>query len=351
MRISAFGRAITDLEAVLVLFAAAAAAAVWLDRPERPQRSVVALLALGSAGVTAAAVLLVVALAGHAAQTSPAGLALALDWLHLAAGSIWLGGLVGLLVLWFATGRGRIRALGTVVPRFSRVALGSVLALAATGTAQTIEHLPTLSALWETGYGRAILVKTELVLATLVFGAVNLLVTTPRLAAAAPREDESLGARGAALLRRTVSTEVTLVACTVFAAGVLTSLPPPSSALGRAGDATARVGPGPVRRAVTQNGTRAVVQIAPNVAVKPTGFGVDLTRGGAPVTGATVIARFEMLDMDMGRRAYRLSEVRPGSYRHSALALYMVGNWGLTFDVTPPAGAPYSFLVVDHANG
>ena len=38
--------------------------------------------------------------AGHAAQTSPRGMSVILDWLHLITGSLWLGGLIGLLVLW-----------------------------------------------------------------------------------------------------------------------------------------------------------------------------------------------------------------------------------------------------------
>ena len=247
-RISSFGRGISDLELLLALFALAAGIAIWLDRPDRPRRSVVELLALGAAIACAAAIALVPGLTGHAAQTSPRSLALALDWVHLAAGSIWLGGLAGLLVLWGAARRGRrMRALATVVPRFSRVALGSVLALVATGTAQTVEHLPTLGALWETSYGRSIAVKIGLLCGALVLGAVNLLVTTPRLRAAGARDDPAAGGRGAVLLRRTVSGEVALVASAVFAASVLTSLPPPASALGRAGGAIARVGPGPVR--------------------------------------------------------------------------------------------------------
>ena len=80
------------------------------------------------------------------------------------------------------------------------------------------------------------------------------------------------------------------------------------------------------------------------------GFGVDLARGGSPLTGATVVARFDMLDMDMGQRAYKLRETGP-AVPAQRMPLLMVGNWGVTFEVTPPAGAPYSFVVVDHANG
>jgi copper transport protein len=351
-RVSSFGRGISDLEVLIALFAVAAGIAIWLDRPDRARRSVVELLAIGGALACATAMLLVPGLVGHAGQTSPRSLALALDWVHLAAGSVWLGGLAGLLVLWGAARRGRrLRALATVVPRFSRVAVGAVLAIVVTGTAQTIEHLPTVGALWETSYGRSLIVKIGLLGGALVLGAVNLLVTTPRLAGAGARDDPAAGGRGATLLRRTVSGEVALVTATVFAAGVLTSLPPPSRALGRASEAVAKVGPGPVRHGVTQAGTRAVVRLEPNTAVRPMGFGVDLSRDGAPFTGATVIARFDMLDMDMGQQSFKLSETRPGVYRRNGMPLIMVGNWGVTFEVTPKAGAPYAFLVVDRANG
>jgi copper transport protein len=226
-----------------------------------------------------------------------------------------------------------------------------VLALVATGAVAAITHLPTLAALWETGYGRSILVKLGLLAAALVLGAVNLLVTTPRLTAAGLRGDDAFGGHAAALLRRTVTGEITLVASTVFAAGVLTSLPPPAAALSKAGDAVARVGPGPVSRSVVQHDTRVVVTLTPNRAVWPTTLGVALTRRGVPVAGASVIARFDMLDMDMGQRAYVLKERTPGTYQRSAVALLMVGTWGVTFEVTPKAGRPFSFLVVDKANG
>jgi len=351
-RLSSFGRGISDLEPVLALFGVVFAIAVWVDRPDRPRRSIVELLALGAAGASAAALMLVPGLAGHPAQTAPRGLALPLDWAHLTAGSVWFGGLIGLFVLWTASRRGRrMRALAVVVPRFSRVALGAVATVAATGVAQTIQHLPTFGALWQTGFGRAIVVKGGLLAVALVLGAVNLRVTTPRLALAGARDDPALGGRAAALLRRTVSGEIALVGSIVFAAGVLTSLPPPSSALGDIANPVGRIGPGPVNRVVRQGDTRAVVRLLPNTALAPMGYGIDLSRGGAPVRGASVVARFSELDMDMGQQTYALHEVRPGRYRSNGMPLLMAGNWGVTFDVTPKRGAPYSFTLVDKANG
>jgi hypothetical protein len=53
----------------------------------------------------------------------------------------------------------------------------------------------------------------------------------------------------------------------------------------------------------------------------------------------------------MGQRAYKLRETGPGQYRRDGMPLLMVGSWGVTFDVTPASGAPYSFVVVDRAGG
>lgn len=348
LRVSSFGRGWLDLELMLALFALAAGVALWLDRPERGRRSVAALLALPGALGTAAAALLAPVAAGHAAQTAPRWLALTLDWLHLAAGSIWIGGLVGLLVLWRSLpATRRVAGLAVCVPRFSNVAFLSVLALVGSGSGAAALHLPTFAAFWETSYGRALLVKIGLVAGALLLASVNLFRTRPGLQANA----EELGADAAALLRRLVDGEVVLVAGALFAAAILSSLPPPAKALAELGTARATVGPGPVARVIRQDGYRFRFRIAPNRAAVPNSFAVRLERKGAPVTGATVTATFTMLDMEMGSQTYRLTETAPGVYRYAGPALVMVGRWGLSFQVEPPGKQPVSVLLVDHARG
>ena len=165
LRTSAFGRGYLDLELLLALFAVAAGVALWVDRPDRERRSVAELLALCGAALAAGAVLLAPGAAGHAAQTAPRSLALALDWLHLVAGSLWIGGLIGLLVLWRSLPAARrLAGLAVCVPRFSNVALGSVIVLFGSGVAASVLHLPTLASLWQTSYGQAIIVKAALLL-------------------------------------------------------------------------------------------------------------------------------------------------------------------------------------------
>ena len=53
----------------------------------------------------------------------------------------------------------------------------------------------------------------------------------------------------------------------------------------------------------------------------------------------------------MPSQSYRLAETAPGTYSHAAPALVMVGHWGLSFDVEPPAAQPFTVLFVDRANG
>jgi copper transport protein len=350
VRVSAFGRGWLDLEIVFALFVGAATVAIWLDRPERRQRSVAAFLALVGALVAAGAVLLVPGTAGHAGQTAPRGLSLVFDWLHLVAGSVWVGGLIGLVVL-AATlpAARRVAALVVCVPRFSNVALVSVLVLIGAGIGSAVQHLPTIASLWQTSYGKALLVKIALLGAALLLAAVNLLRTVPRFRACAQRPE--LGPPAASLLRRVVAGESLLVAVAVLAAALLSSLAPPSKALASVGGANARVGPGPVSEVVTQNGYRLAVRVAPNKAAVPNSFQVAITRGGKPVRNADVTLDFAMLDMEMGQQAYHLTETSPGTYGRAAPALVMVGHWGLSFQVAPPGQRPFTVLLIDKAGG
>jgi copper transport protein len=350
IRVSAFGRGLVDLELCFALFVVAALAAIWVDRPDRPQRSIAELLSLVGALVAAAAVLVIPGLAGHAAETSPRGWSLTFDWFHLVTGSIWIGGLIGLLVVWRSLPVARrVAGLIVCVPRFSNVAFVSVNVLIASGVAAAVIHLPTLASLWQTSYGKTILVKAALLFAAMLLAAVNLLRTKPRLAASERLAE--LGQPTALLLRRLVATEVVIVSAAIFAAALLSSLPPPSKALAEAGKASARVGPGRVTRVLTKNGYRLEFRIDPNRAAVPNDFSVRITRDGAPVRGADVTTSFAMLDMEMGQQAYRLAETAPGVYSHSAPALVMVGHWGLSFDVRPPGTTPFDVLLLDRASG
>ncbi|MER7955685.1 copper resistance protein CopC [Streptomyces sp. NPDC096030] len=115
-------------------------------------------LAIGGT-VVAAGIAGTWALAEHASTGIQPLIAMPVDLLHLLAVASWLGGLTALLVaLYRAPGIER-----AAVERFSKIAFGSVVVLAATGLYQSWRQVGSWSALTGTSYGRLLLAKIGLV--------------------------------------------------------------------------------------------------------------------------------------------------------------------------------------------
>ena len=94
------------------------------------------------------------ALSGHGSTGRWVYLAFTADVLHVLAMAVWLGGLVTLVLA-----RSDERAYPRVAERFSGLAFGAVIVLVVTGSFQAIRQLETISALWDSDYGRILLVK------------------------------------------------------------------------------------------------------------------------------------------------------------------------------------------------
>ncbi|MFD7526159.1 copper resistance CopC/CopD family protein [Streptomyces sp. NPDC059849] len=125
---------------------------------EREKRDLTFGLAIGGT-VIAAGIAGTWALAEHASTGIQPGIAMPVDVLHLLAVAAWLGGLTALLVALYRTPD----MDATAVRRFSGIAFGSVIVLAATGIYQSWRQVGTWSALTGTGYGQLLLVKVGLV--------------------------------------------------------------------------------------------------------------------------------------------------------------------------------------------
>jgi copper transport protein len=108
------------------------------------------------AALAAIALLAAPPLMGHALDPGrPRALELTADFLHVASAAFWIGGVAELALL--------LPGLGsTVARRFSTLALPALGLLAATGVVRALGELSTVSQLWSTGYGRAIVAKTIL---------------------------------------------------------------------------------------------------------------------------------------------------------------------------------------------
>jgi copper transport protein len=165
-------------------------------------------------------------LAGHALDRGRPLLEPAVDFLHVAAASFWLGGLVALgLALTGSVDR------APMLRRFSNVALVSVGVLATTGVISAFAELRSLEQVWSTGYGRLLIVKTALLAALVTFGWINRYRLVPRL---------SLDS-----LRRNVAVELALFAALVAAVALLTDLRPGRDRAARAA-VTQTKGPPPL---------------------------------------------------------------------------------------------------------
>ncbi|WP_372789767.1 copper resistance CopC/CopD family protein [Paraconexibacter sp.] len=285
-----------------------------LDRPG-PARLAALLL-------PATALAFMPALSGHASAQEPVAVLFPLDVAHVAAMSLWLGGLVALVALLpAATGRlepaDRARLLSAVLGRFSPVAVLAVLVLALTGTVQAVLHLTSFGQLTSTGFGRAILVKVVLLLGLVALGALNRRRTLPKLDAIA-RDGGTAGAVGT-LLKRTLRAEVALIVAVLATTGALVGYTPPVAAAGAAVvNVEQRIGP-----------------LDLTATVEPATVGANTlhlylfdAKTGAPFDDTkSITAQATLEKAGIGPLDIALRRSGPGHFTADAFQLTLAGDW------------------------
>lgn len=116
--------------------------------------------------------LLAKAFSGHAASTDYSYMTAAMDFIHLIAASVWTGGLAALALFfgkdWFKPDKEQI---WETVQRFSPWAFGSAGLLVFSGMFNSFFIVHTLDNLFQSNYGKGLLVKLALVLLMAGFGA------------------------------------------------------------------------------------------------------------------------------------------------------------------------------------
>ncbi len=192
--------------------------------------------AAGALGSLLFAALVTLGLAGHPAVDSPAALAVTLDAVHLAAVSVWLGGLALLVVavlrrdpVGSEAPEGPRDEMAAVAARFSPLASAAVAVILVTGTIPAWWRVGNLEALVTTTYGRLIMAKAVLLAAMAAVGYLSRRWIQARAVSRLRTSDLRLsmgpGAKAASIdddpplsqLRTTVAAEV-LIAIVVLAA-------------------------------------------------------------------------------------------------------------------------------------
>jgi copper transport protein len=262
-------------------------------------------VALRVASLTLAAALVVTpALTGHAAVSGR--LAQLADIAHVGAAAVWIGGLAFLTAGLTLAASGRRELAALAVPRFSRIALASVVLLLVGGVTSAATQIGPVDGLWETTYGKLILVKSALVLVLIGFGVYH------------RRRLPELGVRASAV-------ELVVMAAAVAATAVLAGEPPAKASTSRAAGpyaTEARIGPYDL-----------------NLVVTPARVGANavhlylLDDESRPVTVDDVRVAATYPRSGIGPLRSAGTPAGPGHYLVSGLQLTIAGEWRLRIDV------------------
>ncbi len=265
--------------------------------------------------------MLVDVLNGHAAASGPTTLQIAVQWLHILAAGVWVGGLAGLLVGMRGSSSAEV---ATAARRFSRVAGLALAVLAVTGLVRAIQEVGTIDALVTSDFGRVLIAKSVLLLGLGSLGAVNHFFSVP----AAVRRLQPL--------RRVGRVELAIGAVVLVATGLLVNLVPPTSNAAAPSQAPeppivvtgSDFGTTVKVRLVVTPGTAGINQFALAVADYDT---------GNPVPATSVMLRFEPASSPgIGGSTLRLVAADDGTYGASGGNLSLDGIWNVTAVIAAP---------------
>jgi copper transport protein len=262
-----------------------------------------------AAVVSSAGIVLTFSSIGHANTQHPAAVWIGVDALHLAALSVWIG---GLLMLAFGTSSWLTDA-GTerIVRRFSVTAMVAVPVIVATGVAQTLKLAGGLGDLTSTSWGRTLLVKVAVVTVLIAIGGVSQWLL---------RHD------GPSALKRNVLVEALIGIGVIGLAAALVALPPQAVAASKVFTAT-----------LTSQGLIADVTVTPgrvgqnevHLVITPSGGSltpvVSTTVQATPPSGAAGVVPATM-------------QAIAANHYTGTITLSRKGDWTLQITVEPTAG-------------
>jgi copper transport protein len=287
---------------------------------------------LAVVGATAALTMLLHAMGGHAAAESPAWFNVGVQWFHLLAVGLWIGGLVW-LVLWTRAHSGEERSAG--VRRFSDTVAFLLAAVAVTGVLRAIDEMGGPAA-WgravSTAFGITLLVKLGFFGLLVALGWRNRTANVPGLSKDPGRISP---------LRRTVVAELVIAAAVFGTTGVLTELPPAASQA-----AAARAQSSPAASPVVVTGHDFATSVRVRLTVDPGSVGLNRFEArvtdfdtGKPVRASRVRLQFSLPGQpDLGTPTLDLSRTGPGTWSGRGTVLSMNGRWRVQVLVQGPQG-------------
>ncbi|MFJ9290507.1 copper resistance CopC/CopD family protein [Bacillus halotolerans] len=260
--------------------------------------------------------LLAKAFTGHAAVVEEKTVGILMDFLHLSAASIWIGGIAAIVLLLSQEWRQPDKTLAwETVKRFSPWALTAVGVILFSGLLNGFFIIRSMDSLFHTAYGQALLVKSGLFVLMLILGSIHFLLTRKR--------------KGSKITR-TLKAEWAIGIAVLITAAVFTSLPsPPEPA------------PEPFYQTkAIENGQNVSLSISPNQPGKNV-FELRVTdHNRDPVKNIqqiTLTVYKTGLSGNKNKSMFQLKEKTDGIFQTENLSINEKGNWkikvhGLTGD-------------------
>jgi copper transport protein len=290
----------------------------------RPRQPGLILLGLAAAGA-----MLLHAQAGHAGSESPVWFNVGVQWVHLMAVGVWVGGLAWLLLGIRSTGPSERAGVG----RFSFIAGIALAVVAVTGVVRAIDQIGGLGAwrrLFETSFGVTLMIKVGLFAGLVALGARNRYVNVPAVSERGERVRS---------LRRTVGAEVALAVGIFGVTGVLTQLPPAAHVIAAA--------PSPAPAQVVVTGSDFATSVRVRLTVMPGSVGPNHFEArladydtGKPLQASSVSLKFSLPShSELGTPSLDLSRTAPGMWMGEGTSLSMPGAWDVSVLIQGPAGS------------
>jgi len=281
------------------------------------RRGVPTRLGLVTVGVVAGAAMLADTLESHAAASGAVAFNIAVQWVHVVASGIWLGGLLALLVGL----RGQPGPLSAAtVRRFATSATFGIALVAATGVIRGLSEIGAWGNLVSTAFGWLLLGKSGLLGVIAVLGAVNHFRNVP--------------AAGRTLrpLRRFGSSELVLASAILVLTASLVNLAPPGQV------AAATTLPPSISASGADFGTALRIRLT----ASPGAAGFNTFRAtltdydtGASLDGRTVTLGFSLpARPDVGASQLTLKAAGDGVYQATGGNLSIDGTWRVTVQVS-----------------
>jgi copper transport protein len=262
---------------------------------------------------------------GHATELSPKAISLAADAIHATAAALWLGGLVGLVMVLSLRTPETVRSTAGIIGRFSLMAFWSVIALTIAGLTLTITGSDAnLNSILTTTWGQLVLAKIGLTLIVVLIAAWNRRTLVPSLTSPTENNGE-LAVRWATLLR-TIRTEAVLLVAVVALTAIVVNVPPARTAVVAKTD----------RVDITQRVDTGNVQLSVDPAiVGPNTVAVRYTDGtGQPINVANSMSiEFSQPSAGLEPITRQVPALEPGVFVIQGNELSIPGTWTITIAV------------------